>query len=195
MNIPAEFYATYKTTNNPPSNLLKFVHCGGMDDRKGTDTIIEALSNLPSSVLKMISISFVGRIKDEKLRMKIENFAQEQRNKTHIYLESGFVSYERLREHISTADFILIPYKNIEQSSGILGYAAFFNKPVIGPAEGLLGELILSYRLGLTVVDINPESLGKAILDIYRKHNNILIDGRQYICENSISKFIDNIYS
>lgn len=195
VNIPAEFYATYKTTNNPPSNLLKFVHRGGMDDRKGTDTIIEALSNLPSSVLKMISISFVGRIKDEKLRMKIENFAQEQRNKTHIYLESGFVSYERLREHISTADFILIPYKNIEQSSGILGYAAFFNKPVIGPAEGLLGELILSYRLGLTVVDINPESLGKAILDIYRKHNNILIDGRQYICENSISKFIDNIYS
>lgn len=195
VNIPNEFYTPHGTTINPSPNLLKLVHCGGLDDRKGTNIIIEALSNLPSDVLKMISISFVGRIKDEKLRINLESFTREFRNKTQICLESGFVSYERLRDYISAADFILIPYKNIEQSSGILGYAAFFNKPVIGPAEGLLGELILNNHLGLTISNINPESLRKVILDMCQKHNDIFIDGQHYISENSISKFIDNIYS
>ena len=38
----------------------------------------------------------------------------------------------------------------MESSSGILGHAIAANKPIIGPAHGLLGALIEQYNLGIT---------------------------------------------
>ena len=58
------------------------------------------------------------------------------------------------------ADYILIPYKNTAQSSGVISYASQFCVPVIGPAEGLLGNLIRKFDMGLCIE--NPNSYAMA---------------------------------
>ena len=57
----------------------------------------------------------------------------------------------------------MAPYEAVDLSSGVIGYAAYYNKPVIGPSGGLLGKIIRRYQLGTALQDITPSSLAKAI--------------------------------
>ena len=58
---------------------------------------------------------------------------------------------------------IVIPYKNPESSSGILGHAAASNKPVITTGKGLLKELVEQYSLGLLIDEVKPELIAGKI--------------------------------
>ena len=75
-----------------------------------------------------------------------------------------FCYYEFLYNFCYSCDCILIPYKNPNQSSGVIGYASLFQKPVIGPSQGLLGRLIKEYKLGDTIDNISPSCLKSAVL-------------------------------
>lgn len=56
-------------------------------------------------------------------------------------------------------DAILIPYKNTAQSSGLLGYAAQFNKPLLAPSNGLIGKLVNEYKLGYLLDNLSPRTI------------------------------------
>lgn len=74
-------------------------------------------------------------------------------------------------------------------SSGVLGYAALFNKPVIGPSDGLIGMLIKGNNLGITLESINTQSITNAFKE------NITIGSNNYINKNSINEFCRIILS
>ena len=76
-----------------------------------------------------------------------------------------------------------MPYHITNLSSGVIGYAALFGKPVIGPSKGLLGHLINKYQLGETV----GTPINKSFLNIQ------LCTPRKtdlYINENLLTNFI-----
>jgi hypothetical protein len=85
----------------------------------------------------------------------------------------------------------LIPYKNSEQSSGVLGYAAQFNIPVVGPSSGLLGKLIKKNKLGYTINDITSASLAYFISNS-KNNENIIINN--YLDNRTVSTFIETIF-
>jgi hypothetical protein len=74
----------------------------------------------------------------------------------------------------------------------VLGYAAQFNKPVVGPRFGLLGKLIKRNNLGYLVDDISYNGL--AIF-----FNNIDNIGQysfnSYLESRTVSNFIKVIYN
>ena len=82
----------------------------------------------------------------------------------------------------------MIPYKLTDLSSGALGYAALFGKPVIGPSSGLIGELIIDNKLGISLDEIKAESIAKTINDF----RNISIH-TSYVENNSINAFCKTI--
>lgn len=168
-----------------PSENLVYLHFGGLGLRKGTITILEAIDMIKDA--KNITFVFAGKI-GKDCRKQFYSMVEKLKGKTQILVYDEFCTYDFLASIAYTSDCILIPYQNVTQSSGVLGYAAQYDKPVIGPDAGLLGEIIKNNVLG-KVIDfpITPESLASAI----ENAGSIKpVDGSKYRKENSVENFL-----
>lgn len=187
--LPDPFPQTEQPKNvreelNIPAENKIFLHFGGLGRRKGTLLIAEVISRMKEA--KGFTFIFAGRISndcDKEFYQMIETID----NGAQIMVYNEFCTYEFLNSLAYTADYMLIPYENVTQSSGVLGYAAQYDKPVIGPDAGLLGDLIKNYGLGKMIkYPISVEDLKQAVLS----YESIRpVDGSSYRQENSILNF------
>lgn len=174
--------------NIPVDNKI-FLHFGGLSGSKGTLTIMEAIEHLSEDVAKQCTFIFAGKIYEDIYECFIQ-FYEQLKLKTQIIVENRFVEFSELSSFCNISHCMLVPYKRTSQSSGAVGYAAQFNIPVIGPGEGLLGNIIRSYQLGLDIYGINAENLSLAI----QSFQPYKIDGSKYTSANNLGDFINTIY-
>lgn len=167
---------------NIPCNDTIYLHFGSLDQRKGTIDILKAIIETTCQEMSSKTFIFAGKQK-ECLRNVFHTLLQEAKTKANILVFDDFCSYEFLNNLCFTCDVILMPYHQTNLSSGLLGYAAFFGKPVVGPNNGLIGRLIRKYQLGsVTDRPIKKEVFFKNL--IYSKSGAL-----QYIQENSLHDF------
>ena len=173
-----------------PAGECVFLHFGTLTVRKGTMTIMKALEGMSDEELRRHTYIFAGQIYND---LHDDFYAAKeplvQRGAKIIVFEE-FCSYHFLECLVKSSDVILIPYQNVAFSSGIMGYAARFQVPVIGPAEGLLGKLIRKYRLGKTIENINPRQLREAILE----GPFAIASNEQYVSDNTAAHFTRIIF-
>lgn len=141
------------------------LHPGGMMAYKGTIEILKAFEILPQNVCKNFAIVFAGRVTKE-ISDEFHYLRQRLEKKVQIVIEGGFLPYDYLGAFFKYADWILIPYKIISQSSGILGLSAFFQKPVIATKGGIIGNNVEKYKLGILVQKSTPEDIAAVLLSL-----------------------------
>lgn len=171
--IPSEDVKDLREELNIKENKTVFLHFGGMSYSKGTLDILNAIELLTESDLEKICFIFAGRVyKDIEKEFYIQ--LKKEKERSQILFIEGFLDYSFLGSLCISSDFILIPYKRTSQSSGVVGYAAQFNKPVIAPKEKLLGKLVEKFSLGITVENLNSFTLATAIKKMSVKSNNTI---------------------
>lgn len=79
---------------------------------------------------------FAGRVSKE-IKDEFYKLMKNVDGKARIVVYDESFSYEHLRDLCFNCDCVLIPYKNPNQSSGVIGYASHFGKPVNGSDKGL----------------------------------------------------------
>ena len=131
---------------------------------------------------------FAGRITDS-IKNEFNELVDTIGDRANIIIEDGFFPFEVLGAFIKNSDWILIPYKTKSQSSGILGHAAYFQKPVIGVRDSLIGNIIEEYNLGVCIEKSNAESI-KMNLEHLPK---LTIKESGYVESHSIDMFNDHI--
>ncbi|MBZ4043050.1 glycosyltransferase [Flavobacterium hibisci] len=169
-----------------PQHKKVLLHPGAIDHRKGTFEIIEAIDLLQENETGEYAILIVGRAKPDVEKLILEKLAVLKNTNFTIVFDNSFVSNERLKSLFMQSFAVLMPYKNPEASSGILGHAASLNKCVIAPYNGLIGDIVKDNKLGLlinkpTAVDIASgiELLSNCIVnrdlssDFVAKHSNV----------------------
>lgn len=124
-----------------------YLHPGGMLPYKGTIEILKALTLLNEQQLDQMAIIFSGRI-TPSIRKEFNYYLEELKDKVQIVLIEGYLPFERLADLFITSDYVLIPYKVKSQSSGIVGHAAYYKKPVIVAKGGVIGKLVRKWQLG-----------------------------------------------
>lgn len=165
-----------------------FLHFGAMDKRKGTIEILKALCLMNPNEHFNKTFVFAGCIK-ASLKHEFYNLVHSAKLKNaNIVVIDEFCTYDFLNSLCYTADCILIPYLITDLSSGALGYAAVHETPVIGPKDGLIGELINDNNLGTTIAQITPNTIKNAIVQFNPHHSY-----NDYAQKNSITSFIKNI--
>ena len=165
-----------------------FLHFGAMTDRKGTLEILDAISLLSDDEKYNKVFIFAGVVSDS---IKSQFYHKFKRAETdcRLFLFEGFCTNEKLVDLCVTTDFILCPYKLTDLSSGVLGYAATFNKQVIGPAGGLIGKLIRKYRLGITINEVTPANIAAAISKVKKSFTE-----SNYVEHIRVDAFVDTIF-
>lgn len=145
-----------------------FIHFGGLSGRKGTMEIVRSIGLLDKTELEKYVFVFAGRIGND---IKADFYALTDKLKqdgANIKIYDEFCSYDFLYDLCFSCDAILVPYYNTQQSSGVIGYAAYFGKPVIGPGDGLLGKLIRKNKLGICLDSISEKHLVKAYGEVVK---------------------------
>lgn len=172
-----------------PSSKRIYLHFGALSERKGTLTILDSIKLLTLEERKNFVFVFIGNI---HLNIKAEFYkkVEELQSTINIIVKDEFVDFETLGNFCYTCDVVLLPYKSSIQSSGVIGYAAQFGKPVIGPSTGILGKLIRKFNIGYTLKDISAESLRQ----IYLMDFPLKKYGEKYLLNNTISNFVETIF-
>lgn len=177
-----------KKSLNISNDKYVYLHFGGMTKRKGTLVILDSIERMSKNDRNKFVFIFAGHIRSD-IKSQFYNKYETLKSDTNLILFDEFCSYEKLMDLCYSCNAILIPYENTSFSSGVLGYAALFNKPVIGPADGLLGKLIRRNKLGITINEINSANLAHKILQT--PHNNT--ESKKYTELNSIKAFQEKI--
>lgn len=165
-----------------------YLHFGGLAERKGTLNILKALELSNKEELEHKIFVFAGRI-EPKIKNDFAKYLEVLSEKVRIKEYEGFCSYGMINNLCYSCDVILIPYSNTSQSSGVIGYAAHFRKPVIGPGKGLLGNLILDYNLGMVIDDVSPTGIKCAL------EKEICLSSNEYEKTHTVNDFVEILIS
>ena len=168
-----------------------FIHFGGLSRVKGTIEILDAISLIDSEQLNKLSFVFAGKVYDD-IKNEFYTKVKALEDRVQIIVIDKFCEFSFLGSLCFSTDYILIPYKRTSNSSGLIGYAAQFGKPVIAPNERLLGKLVRKYGLGITIKDTKPETIAEMIKESITKNNEVI--SKKYVEDNNIEKFTNMIF-
>ena len=167
-----------------------FLHIGSLGNRKGTLEVIESVEHISISGQNRVAILIVGKtgnLKDEQL---YENAVKMMKSKTNAQLvwHNEFVPTAMMKSLFDQSEAVLIPYKNAEFSSGILGHAAAANKMVIATGSGLIGQLVTRYQLGSLLVKPDALNLAKKIEEVLGTESK-MIENSDFVKQHSPRRF------
>ena len=128
---------------------------------KGTVELIQSFKLLPDDISANICVIIAGKPRND-IKELIEKLIKNVNNVQVVYIDN-FIDENEMKALFGQSDIILMPYKNSEASSGVLGHAISANKPVISSAQGLLGELIQKYWVGEILDEITPGNIALSI--------------------------------
>ncbi len=160
---------------------------GKLNSRKGIYQTFEAIKLLPSEICEKICLLLVGEVcATEKLT--IETCIQEilESFPVQIITNFKFITEEEVAVYFQMADIVLAPYQRHVGMSGILLLAAAAQKPVLASDYGLIGQLVLSYQLGVTVDSTSAQNIAIKLQEVVNISPNKLCN------INSINKFAEN---
>ena len=127
-----------------------FLHFGSLTKRKGSLMVLDIISRLPEDVLKKTCFVFAGRIWEDLDKEFYQRY-ELLKKRAHIIVFDKFCTYEFFGNLCKSCDYIILPYMNTSNSSGIISYGAQFRVPVIVPANGLVPKLVRRYKMGKVI--------------------------------------------
>lgn len=175
-----------------PDDKTIFIHFGSLGVRKGSLLILKSLELLSEDEADKYAFIFAGSIPQTVSEQfyKMFDYLKVQKS-IRIYVEDSFCEYSFFASLCEQCDSILMPYLDTYRSSGIIGYASQFSKPVVAPSSGLIGKLVKKYRLGLLLKCVDEINLRES----YASISNHLVDmpNDDYCKSHTVCDFTDAI--
>lgn len=164
-----------------PERSRVYFHFGSMSYRKGTLDVLKCIEYLDP----INTYIFAGVVAPD-IKEEFYNRVQKLNERYHILLFDEFCSFEKIASFCQLSNFLFLPYKEVYQSSGVIGYASLYNVPVISTKNGMLGKLVRRYKLGWSFDFSNIKAVCKEISSIECKSKPIPVD---YVKTHSVSEF------
>jgi beta-1,4-mannosyltransferase len=141
---------------------------GQVRDYKGVPHLIRCFNTAAVPASRLL---IAGKPHNEKLAHEVEEAAS---GNTDVQLYLKFIDVEEMQLHLRAADLVVLPYKDILNSGSAL-LALSFDRPILVPNRGALGELyeVMGPEwVRLYTGDLTPQILRDAILSAKDTHVN-----------------------
>jgi len=166
-----------------------FFHFGSMGKRKGTLLILESILQLNSEEKDKYVFVFAGVIQ-EAIKKEFHQLAALIGDESSLLVFDRFCDYQFFANWCNACDAILVPYFTSFGSSGVIGYAAQFRKPVITSGVGMVAKLVRTNHLGIQLKELTTDHL----LLAYKQIDEWEGMGNRYAENNTVEKFNTTIY-
>lgn len=192
VTISHDHIPDFREKNNIERDRILFAHFGAMTDVKSTLEILHSIISLSQEIAKDYCFVFAGVVQEE-IREQFYSLLERAKLNAQIIVHDRYCSYEEFESLCIACNAILTPYKRTSQSSGLIGYASQFHKPVVAVKKGLLGILVSKFNLGLLIDKVDDESLIEAYSKIAA--GEVKVPTSDYCEWNSVSNFQKAIIS
>ena len=175
-----------------------FLMFGALRTEKGVLEVGEAFKRLDSTIAKQATLCLFGKVRpdlEDEFPGLVASLRRAQPD-LRLRIDDRFLPEEELHRALQEADVVLAPYLQAEGSSGVIGHAARYRTPVIGPNAGLVGALIERYDLGTRVDASRPDAIAEAVQDYVRGTRSLCgTAGMQtYVEERTPARFAETIF-
>jgi glycosyltransferase involved in cell wall biosynthesis len=130
---------------------------------KGLDLLLEAMA-LPKMQQSGIKLLIAGEFYED--RKFYDDIIVSKNLAPQLILKTGFIQDSEVRYYLSSADFVIQPYRSATQS-GVTPLAYHFERPMLVTNVGGLPDLVPDGKVGL-VSDASPQSVADKILQLYQ---------------------------
>lgn len=178
-----------------------FLLPGAISPRKNCLTIMDALESLSHSLVQSIELRIVGKVSEsnvdykKRIILRLNQINQQSKLLKVIFIDEH-LSNSAFLEEFKRASGIIALYKKFYGSSGIIGNACHFSKPLLVNKSGLAGSIVSSKNLGICV-DVN--NVGEIKKSLYRMITGDLLyckkEAKKYFLSSCNSNFADIIKS
>lgn len=145
----------------PRISLLFF---GAIEDRKGLIEFCSGLLRLSPTEAAGLRLVVGGRYNDLAYRSRcLVAFEALRVHGIQVDVYEGYLSADRLRDHLIECDAVLAPYKSHIGSSGVLGLAAQYGRWVLGQARYQIGDEIRTHELGSSFDPTDADAVAMAV--------------------------------
>jgi glycosyltransferase involved in cell wall biosynthesis len=150
-----------RKTYNIEQNRKIFLVFGMIIKRKNIENILSAIAKLNNDKSSKTCLLIIGKCEPEykeQLDAKIQNTFLLNPN-LKIIMDNRYYPNETISSIFQQIDVCLIPYIDFYYSSGVMGKAAWANKPVIVSKETLSSAIVEEYQLGIAINPIDIDSI------------------------------------
>ncbi|MCU0325517.1 MAG: glycosyltransferase, partial [Spirosomaceae bacterium] len=168
--------------HNIDSIRVIFLIFGAIDNRKNVINILRAFQSLAPEIAQKAALLIIGKVAGfyvNEFSNEIKKTKAIQPNLA-LVTESRFVDDEEMESYFSQSDVILRMNVNFFASSGIVGSAAKFDKPLIVSDYGLVAEQIIEHKLGKLANPENVEEITASIIEFIEKPELRKVDGQAF---------------
>lgn len=173
-------YESARQSLGIPDGAVVVLAYGAIDERKGLDVLIEAISSI--EVPKTLHLLVAGRqsaaIQPLMQSTQVSTLTQERR----CHVINNFVDDAVEQMVFAAADIVWLGYRNHYAMSGVLVLAAVTGKPVIATQDGLIGWYTRARELGLAIDTKNAGKVVEALRSLASdRHNKVREINRQIL--------------
>ena len=169
-----------------------FLHPGSMYGYKNTLGILRALCLMDEKRADKPVVILAGQVR-EGIRAEFDQLYQQAASHARLFFLQGYLPFERMADLFVTSDYVLIPYSVKGQSSGIVGHAAYYGKPVVVVKGGVIGKMVRKWKLGYLLEDDSATSICH-FLDDALDQAPVSTTGNTYAEEHTIKKFYKTVF-
>lgn len=181
--------------------IYRFLLAGEMSGRKGCIETLDCLSNINLCPGQCVEVRLLGRFSKrgtaskDRILAKIKE-VEKRCAFIRIYVKDSFLSNEEMSEEFKAADCILAPYVKFYGSSGMIGHACRFRKPLLSCRSGLLGEIVSTRCLGLCINPHNGPDFANGIMRIINGNYEYDFNAAEsYVAEADHKIFAEHLIS
>lgn len=140
----------------PPDEKV-FLHFGVANPRKGLRDAIAAWSRLGPDAPLLLRAGMTRTDETEAFQPLVDSGRG--------LLHDWRIPDEQLGDYFAACDWVLLPYRRHEGSSGLLAAAAAAGRPVLAADYGVIGARVRQAVLGLLHAHASPGALAQAVRD------------------------------
>lgn len=183
--LPDENFYSVKQKHALNGSAKNLLITGSIDAKKNIGNILAAICELPANV--SVRLIIAGQVRPSykaEFDAIMQSFRERNDLQGQITITTvpKFLTQQEFDEYMLAADIVLMAYKDFYSSSGILGHAAKYKKPVLGSSIGLINDLIQQYEIGVTADPNDVKSIRQSIEQILTKN----------IDEQNYQRFLDD---
>lgn len=160
---------------------------GYLDDRKGSEPILDAIAMLSQEESKRLTLLLAGPI-GEEFRQLVEAKIAALDNDAQIICHFETLKGSNIQTFFALSDFVLTLYRKHVGMSSIVVRAALSQKPLLSSNFGYLGNLVESQGLGITLDSESPVAICEAFRQALRGEINFNRRGAEKLTEENTAR-------
>lgn len=178
-----------------PSPMLAILVFGSIDERKGVDLLLSALSS--QERLRKFVVILAGRQSDGVRMLLNAPVPLALRSEGRLFVLDRYMDDLEQARVFAASDVVWVGYRNHLHMSGVLVLAGAAGLPVVATPRGEIGRLVEENALGQVALSESPADIAEALVGLLDEDTRIEAGRRirLFFADHTVERFADTVLS